>query len=94
VIDDRGCNDYRLFAKWTDALVFFVTRMKDNAQFEVIKEREPPRNRGILRDQIIRLTGAGAQESCPHLLRRIEAVRGDTGEVLVLLTNDRASSFL
>jgi Domain of unknown function (DUF4372)/Transposase DDE domain len=87
VVDDRGYNDYRLFAKWTAVQVFFVTRMKDNAQFEVLNETEPPQNRGILRDQTIRLSGVGAQEKCPHLLRRIEAVREDTGEVLVFLTN-------
>jgi hypothetical protein len=87
VVDDRGYNDYRLFAKWTDAQVFFVTRMKDNAQFEVLEKRDPPRNRGILKDQTIRLTGVGAQAKCPHLLRRIEALREDTGEVLVFLTN-------
>jgi hypothetical protein len=87
VVDDRGYNDYRLFAKWTEAEVFFVTRMKDNAQFEVVEERDPPQNRNILKDQTIRLTGAGAQEKCPHLLRRVEALREDTGEVLVFLTN-------
>jgi hypothetical protein len=87
VVDDRGYNDYRLFGNWTDAEVFFVTRMKDNAQFEVLAEREPPPNRNILSDQSIRLTGAGAQEKCPHLLRRIEAIREDTGEILVFLTN-------
>lgn len=31
VVDDRGYNDYRLFAQWTEQGVFFVTRMKDNA---------------------------------------------------------------
>lgn len=87
VVDDRGYNDYRLFAKWTEAGVFFVTRMKDNAQFEVIEDREPPQNRGILRDQTISLSGAGAQQKCAHRLRRIEAVREDNGETLVFLTN-------
>lgn len=87
VVDDRGYNDYSLFADWTSSGVFFVTRMKDNAQFEVVEEHEPPRNRNILKDQTIRLTGAGAQEKCPHLLRRVEAVRGDTGDTLVFLTN-------
>jgi len=87
VVDDRGYNDYRLFARWTETGVFFVTRMKDNAQFEVIEERAPPQNRNILKDQIIGLTGVGAQEKCPHRLRRIEAVREDTGDILVFLTN-------
>lgn len=87
VVDDRGYNDYRLFAYWTDSGVFFVTRMKDNAQFEVVEEHPVPQHRNILRDQTIRLTGAGAQDKCPHLLRRVEAVREDTGETLVFLTN-------
>ena len=87
VVDDRGYNDYRLFAKWTDAGVHFVTRMKDNALYEVVEEHETPKNRNILRDQTIRLTGTGAQDKCPHLLRRIEAVREDTGDILVFITN-------
>jgi hypothetical protein len=87
VVDDRGYNDYRLFAYWTDSGVFFVTRMKDNAQYEVVEERPVPQNRNILKDQSIRLTGVGAQDKCPHLLRRVEAVREDTGETLVFLTN-------
>jgi Transposase DDE domain/Domain of unknown function (DUF4372) len=87
VVDDRGYNDYRLFGDWTDAEVFFVTRMKDNAQFEVLAEHAAPQNRNILSDQTIRLSGIGAQAKCPHLLRRIEAIREDTGEILVFLTN-------
>lgn len=87
VVDDRGYNDYRLFGYWTQSGVFFVTRMKDNAQYQVVQQREAPQNRGILADQTIRLSGIGAQDKCPHLLRRVEAVRADTGEILVFLTN-------
>jgi hypothetical protein len=87
VVDDRGYNDYRLFARWTEAGVFFVTRMKDNAQYKVVEERSVPQNRNIRTDQIIELTGVGAHAKCPHPLRRIEFVREDTGEILVYLTN-------
>ena len=52
VVDDRGYNDYRLFAIWTETGVYFVTRMKDNAQFEVVEEHAVPQNRNILKDQI------------------------------------------
>lgn len=82
-----GYNGYRPFAYWTDSGVFFVTRMKDNALFEVAEEHAVPRNRNILRDQTIRLTGVGAQDKCPHLLLRVEAVRENTDETLVFLTN-------
>jgi hypothetical protein len=37
VVDDRGSNDYRLFAEWTDAGIYFVTRVKDNALFEIVE---------------------------------------------------------
>ncbi len=87
VVDGRGYNDYRLFAEWTKTGVFFVTRLKANAQFEVVEEREPPQHRRLLKDQTIRLTGLAAQEKCPHLLLRIEAVREETGDILVFLTN-------
>jgi len=62
VVDDRGYNDYRLFAEWTDAGVYVVTRMKDNALFEVVEEHAVPQNRNIVNDQTIRLTGTGAPE--------------------------------
>jgi len=42
VVDDRGYNDYQLFADWTAKDIFFVTRLKDNAQFEVVEDHEPP----------------------------------------------------
>lgn len=87
VVDDRGYTDYRLFADWTDSGVFFVTRLKDNAQFEVVEERVVPQNRNIVKDQSIRLTGTGAPGKCPPLLRRVEAILEDTGAILVFLTN-------
>ncbi len=90
VVDDRGYNDYRLFAKWTRDGVYFVNRMKDNALYEVVEEHAVPQNRNILKDQTIRLTGTGAQKRCPHLLRRIEAVREDTVDILVFITNHHA----
>ncbi len=87
VVDDRGYTDSRLFAKWTEAGIFFVTRMRSNALYEVVAEHPVPQNRRILCDQTIRLTGAGSKAKCPHLLRRIEAVREDTGDILVFLSN-------
>jgi hypothetical protein len=34
---DRGYNDYALFGDWTQRGVFFVTRLKDNAAYEVVE---------------------------------------------------------
>jgi hypothetical protein len=84
---DRAYNDYRIFATWTERDVFFVTRMKDNAIFEVVERRRVPLNRNILSDEIIRLTGVRASEKCPHLLRRVVVWDRDNDRKIVLLTN-------
>ncbi len=84
---DRAYNDYQMFAAWTERDVFFVTRMKDNAIFEVVERRTVPLNRNILSDEIIRLTGVKASEKCPHLLRRIVVWDSDNDREIVLLTN-------
>ena len=86
VVDDRGYNDYKLFSKWTEQGVYFVTRMKDNAVYEVTETREIPQNRSILSDEIIQLTGE-AGKKCPCLLRRVTYYNADKDETFVYLTN-------
>lgn len=84
---DRAYNDYKLFGQWTENGIFFVTRLKDNAVYEIIEERDIPMNCSILSDQIIRLTGVKAEEKCPHLLRKIVVWDKDNQREIVLLTN-------
>jgi len=87
VVDDRGYNDYRLFSKWTEEEVYFVTRMKDNALYTVVEEREVPHNRRVLKDQSIFLRASGAWEKCPYALRRVEIWDEEKQQSLVFLTN-------
>jgi len=87
VVDDRAYNDYRLFARWTSQKVYFVTKMKENAQYEVIGEREVSQNRHILKDQLIQFTGPDSREKCPYPLRLVEVYDPDKEEVYVFLTN-------
>jgi IS4 transposase len=87
LVIDRGYTDYRWFATLTLQGVFFVTRLKDNAVYTVVGTRAVPENRGIVRDELIELTGIGAAEKCPYALRRVEVEDPDTGDTLVFLTN-------
>ena len=84
---DRGYIDYALFGRWSMAGVFFVTRLKDNAAFEVVEECEIPQNRNIRADQFIRLTGVKAQADYPDLLRRVVVWDAENEREIVLLTN-------
>jgi hypothetical protein len=84
---DRGYVDYRLFAKWTEAGVWFVTRAKDNMDYRVVKRRPVPERGSVLKDQEIVLKGFYARRNCPHRLRRIVVWDEENQREIVLLTN-------
>jgi hypothetical protein len=84
---DRGYNDYGLFGNWTAQEIYFVTRLRENAVYEVAEECAVPQNRNIRSDQLIRLTGVQAQKDCPGLLRRVVIWDAENEREIVLLTN-------
>ena len=81
---DRGYTDYALFAQWSRAGVYFVTRMKENAAYAVGEDRPVPQNRNVLKDQTILLRNL---DKCSYLLRRVEVWNEEKQETLVFLTN-------
>jgi hypothetical protein len=84
---DRGYIDYALFAQWTEAEVWFVTRAKDNMDYRVVKRRAVPERGNVLKDQEIVLKGFYARQKCPHPLRRIVVWDPENEREMVLLTN-------
>jgi transposase len=84
---DRAYNDYALFGSWTAQGVWFVTRLKANADYAVIDERELPQGGNILADELIEFASAGAWDKCPHRLRRIVVWDAKNKREIVLLTN-------
>ena len=87
VVMDRGYNDYALFRNWTAQEIYFVTRLKDNAVYQIEQECVIPENRKIRSDQLIRFTGEKAQKDCPCLLRRVAVWDALNEREIVLLTN-------
>jgi len=71
LVFDRGYNDYAWFYRLTLDKVFFVTRLKSNAAFEVVQEREVPSSGNVVKDQIIRFAGPRSSEEYPGELRRV-----------------------
>lgn len=86
LVFDRGYLDLTWFAALTAARVFFVTRLKRNADYTVIGRRVPPRHRGIVADQLIRFGGPLTRHKYPDQLRRV-VLRTAAGERLEFLTN-------
>lgn len=83
---DRGYTDYAWFSQLTSDGVYFVTRMKDNADYIVVEDRAVPHRVGLLRDQVICLTQQAAGDQAVFL-RRIEFYDQQQQRVLVFLTN-------
>lgn len=85
LVFDRGYQDFGWWMELTRQGVYFITRLKDNAEYGVVEQRPADRERGIVRDEIILLVRL--QEEGPEaLMRRIE-VEGEDGETVVFVTN-------
>jgi hypothetical protein len=84
---DRAYCDYELFHKWTVEGVYFVTRQKGNAAYQVIEDRPIPQNSNVLSDQIICFTGPLSKNKCPDLMRRIVLWDDKNHKEVILLTN-------
>lgn len=86
---DRGYVDYELFGRWTrDDGVYFVSRLKSNVPYQVLRERPVPAGKPyLLRDEQIQLTSARARKHCPYPLRRVVVWDAENKRELVLLTN-------
>jgi hypothetical protein len=90
VVMDRAYTDYALFGRWTEQGVFFVTRMKRDARYEVL-HTIPGSSNGVRRVEWIRLTGTAAR-ACPKTLRRITVWDEEQQREIVLLTNEERLS--
>lgn len=86
---DRGYNNYTQFSEFCQNDIYFVTRLKDNADYKVLKRRKTYTKK-ITSDHIIQFTGQTAEKKCPNELRRIRVVDSETGKAIVLLTNMRS----
>lgn len=84
---DRGYTDYQWYNQLNNKGIFFVTRLKSNASYKVIKRHPVLKNKGLTSDQTIILTGIGAAKDCPIQLRRIGYRDQETGKQYVFLTN-------
>ena len=87
VVFDRGYIDLALFARWCEQGVIFVTRMKDNASYDIVQRRKRPKHSTVRRDEIIEFNGQHSSEKCPYELRRIEVWDEENKNTIVLLTN-------
>ena len=86
LVFDRGYTDYQWFVSLIQQGVYFVTRLKENADYGVVEDFAVPHRRGVRRDQVIffyQLAPAGMDA----YFRRIEFYDEEHDRVLVFLTS-------
>lgn len=86
LVFDRGYTDYEWFANLIQQGVYFVTRLKENADYGVVEKLAVPQGRGVRRDEVIffyKLAKAGIDA----YFRRIEFYDEENDRVLVFLTS-------
>lgn len=88
VVMDRGYIDYHLFTRWTRQGVYFVTRLKKNADIQIVEEYEVPKGGNVLKDQKVRLQALVAGRPDLEDFRLVTIWLEDKQEELVLLTNN------
>lgn len=88
-IFDKAYIDFSHLYELTERGVYWVSRAKDNLQYDVIKRLKTTDNQRILRDEIIELTVFKSRQAYRGRLRRIVAIVEIDGkdEEVVFLTN-------
>jgi hypothetical protein len=84
---DKGFNKYRCFDQWTQHNRFFVTRLKDNAHYQVVEENNTEAFPDVLQDQQIMLKYKDKKVTRTVTLRLITYRDPVSGEILHFLTN-------
>ena len=85
LVFDHGYADYHWWLSLTRQKVFFVTRLKDNADYEVVEKRPVPEKGPVRKDEVIFLFKLG-EEAKDCFLRRIEVWVEEKQETMVFGT--------
>lgn len=90
IVFDKAYNHYLQFAKWTEASVYFVCRMKSNAVYEVVKEvfeqKLESKEAGVLKEEHINLMYKEDKVEKNLCLRKIN-YRDEKGRLYEFISN-------
>ena len=84
---DRGYYDFTAFEQWTQAGIFFVTRLKSRADYTVTESRPIPQRGNVRADELIAFQGRRSRRKCPSTMRRVVVWDEVNEREVELLTN-------
>lgn len=86
LVMDRGFVDFGWFRQLNQNGVVFVTRIKRDTRYEIVEHRQVVPGKGIVSDNMIRLTSRRSRKRYPETLRLV-TVETIEGKRLEFLTN-------
>lgn len=87
LVMDRAYVDYDWFVKLTHQGVFFVSRLKNNASYEVVEERTVAADSNIIKDQIVFFLSQAVPDR-EHFFRLVEIWDEEKQRSFTFLTNN------
>ncbi len=92
IVEDRAYFDFALMLQRAAAENTFVTRIKTNTQYKVVKENDQPDEveQDILKDEVITLTSKKAEDTGMDKveLRLVHVYREEDSKVIEIITNN------
>ena len=88
VVADRAYLDFGWLHQLQQRGVTFVTRLKRNVRYQVVREHDVDIRTGVLSDQTIELTSARSRKAYPDTLRRVGYWDEETRRSYVFVTNN------
>ena len=87
LVFDKGYADYSWHNQLTDQGIFWVTRIRGNAKYRVIKRCKVNRSQGVTSDQIIEYTSIRSSKNNLRAVRRVGFRDPETGKHYAFITN-------
>jgi len=92
IVFDKGYNVHLLYKKWSEQRIWFVTRMREDADFHVTKvliDKTKQKNaKGVLKEQYITIAVKRVNEYMGRLKLRRITFKAEDGKVYVFSTNN------
>lgn len=92
LVFDMGYYDFSWWNKLDSMNNWFVTRSKDNMDYQIVEEFDisDEKDKNVLQDSNIRLTGLKSHNEYPKMLRRVRFWDEVNKNELVFITNNRS----
>ena len=87
LVFDKGYNNYRWHKALTDKGIYWVTRIRGNAKYNVLERRETDNSLSVTSDQTIKYSSKQRDGDRLYPIRRIGYRDPDTGRHYVFITN-------